>query len=247
MKIREIVVECPAKKFTCVEFEFRYASNTDDEKLLESFISDGRELAEFVNPALARDASRERDYETVLRNCIAGIIAEYCWRYWLNSEARRRDLKVSARSAVFQSADKHVDISIIYNDGTEKTVEVRSSFPYTGLENAVCRVFDIIGWYVNPVKIKEIRKDYYVRTLYPFKSLELYDRMKRNFFSAYLAGGATLDLLERSQYSRNKNFVPYDDVNAMLSFGLGVYRVVEPIVNAYDTPEITGYILKGTQ
>lgn len=247
MKIKEIVVECPRKKFTCVEFEFSYKSNTDDKKLLDSFINEGKKLAVSVNPTLARDASRKRDYETVLRNCIAGIMAEYCWRYWLNSEARKLDLKVSARSAVFQSADKHVDISIIYPDGTEKTVEVRSSFPYTGLENAVCRVFDIIGWYVNPVKTKEIRKDYYVRTLYPFKSVELYDRMKRNLFSAYLTGGATRNLLERSPYSRNKNFIPYGDINAMLSFELGIYKVVEPIINAYDTPEITGYILKGTQ
>lgn len=245
MKIKEIVVECPGKKFACVEFEFSYESNAEDKTLLNSLIKDGEKLADSVNPTLARDASRKREYETVKRNCIGGVIAEYCWRYWLNSEAKRLGLKVSAKSMIFQSVDKHVDISIIYPDNTSKTVEVRSSFPYTGLQNAICRVFDIIGWYVNPVKTKEIRKDYYTRALYPFHESLLYDKLKSKSFSAFLTGGATRNLLEKSPYSKDKTFIPRDDVDAMLSSQLGLYRVIEPIINAFDTAEITQYILKG--
>ncbi len=248
MKISKAIVECPKneKKFTCVEYEFSHQSNTADKKLLDSLAKDGEKLANSVNPTLARDASRRRRYETVKVNCIAGIIAEYCWRHWLNSEAKRLGVKVSAKSKVFQSIDKHVDISIIYSDNTS-TVEVRSSFPYAGLQNAICRFFDIIGWYVNPIKIKEIRKDYYTRVLYPFHASLLYHKLKSESFSAFLAGGATRVLLEKSPYSRNKIFVPYYDIDAMSSSQLGEYHVIEPIINAYDTPEITQHILKGTQ
>lgn len=243
MKIKECVVDCPKKKFYCTEFEFNYKSNVHDATLLRRLINRGRKLAKVVNPTLARDASRRRSFETVRRNCIAGIIAEYCWRYWLNLEARKRSLKVSATYTVFQSVDKHIDISVMYPDGMSKTVEVRSSFPYTGLENGICRVFDIIGWYVNPVKTKEIRKDYYVRVLYPFHSRELRNKLMSDSFSVFLTGGATRSLLEQSPYSKDKNFIPYDDIDSMLSSKLGTYRVIEPIVNAYDTPKITDYIL----
>lgn len=246
IKIREMTVECARNKFGCVEFEFRYCSDKNDAKLLELLIEEGKKLAIQVNPTLARDASRKRDFNTVETNCVAGVIAECCWRYWLNSEAEKLKLKTSVESAVFRSIDRHVDILVSYPDGTQKTVEVRSSFPYTGLENAVCRVFDIIGWYVNPVKTKEIRKDYYVRTLYPFKTTELYDRIKADSFYAYLTGGATRLSLEQSPHARQKQFIPYDDVDAMLSTQLGVYQVIEPIVNGYDTVKISELIIEGT-
>lgn len=243
MKTKECVVECPEKKFICTEFGFNYKSDADDATLLRRLIKRGIKLAAVVNPTLARNASRKRTFQTVKRNCIAGVIAEYCWRYWLNSEAIKKSLKVSAKYTVFQSVDKHIDISVMYPDGTSKTVEVRSSFPYTGLQNGICRVFDIIGWYVNPVKTKEIRKDYYVRVLYPFYSKELRNKLMSDSFSVFLTGGATHGLLEQSPYSKDKNFIPYDDIDSMLSSELGTYRVIEPIVNAYDTPKITEYIL----
>lgn len=145
MKIKQYIVDCLEKKFVYIEFEFNCKSDTNDRELLRKLVEEGKKLASFVNPTLARDASRKRTLQTVEENCIAGIIAEYCWRSWLNSEAKRRNLKVEARYTVFQSVDKHIDISIMYPDGTSKTVEVRSSFPYTGLQNAICRVFDIIG------------------------------------------------------------------------------------------------------
>lgn len=243
--IREFVVECPEKEFRCIEFEFSYASDINDKKLLDELTEEGKKLALHVNPTLARDAARKRRKETVETNSIAGIIAEYCWRYWLNVEAKRLKINVLARSAVFKSIDKHVDISIIYPDNTLKTVEVRSSFPYTGLQNAVCKVFDIIGWYVNPVKTKEIRKDFYARVLYPFHISEFRNRLRGNSFSTFLAGGATRSLLEKSPYSKNKVFIPRDDIDALVSSQLGKYQVIKPIINAYDTVNITNLILEG--
>jgi len=239
-------LKCDEKKFSYAEFIFDY-SYSEDEKLLDKLVDEGKQLATVVNPTLARDASRKRKYETILRNSVAGVIAEYCWRYWLRSQAKALNIEATIESNIFESFDKHVDITITYKDGTRRTIEVRSSFPYTGLQNAVCRAFDIIGWYVNPVKTKEIQKEYYLRTLYPFHSTELWGRLKSDSFSAFLTGGATRHILKTGQYSLDKKFIPRDDIDAMLSFQSGVYRVVQPIINAFDTPKITEYILKGLQ
>lgn len=247
MKTREGSLECDGRTFVYEEFNFGYDSDVGDKKLLDTLTADGQRLADSVNPTLARDASRRRDYETILRNSIAGVIAEYCWRYHLRSQAQKANTRVSLESGVFESVDKHVDIIIAYEDGSSKTIEVRSSFPYTGLQNAVCRVFDIIGWYVNPVKTQEIRKSYYVRTLYAFRSEEFSERLRSSSFSAFLTGGATRTLLEKGPHSRDKQFIPYDDIDAMLSSKLGVYRVVEPIKNAYDTSETTQHILSARE
>ena len=243
--IRKFVVKCPEKEFRCVKFDFSYASDKNDKKLLDELTKEGKKLALHVNPTLARDAEIKRRKETVETNSIAGIIAEYCWRYWLNDEAKRLKINVLVRSTVFKSTDKHVDISITYLDNTSKTVEVRSSFPYTGLENAVCNVFDILGWYVNPVKTEEIRKDFYVRVLYPFDISEFHSRLRSNLFSVFLAGGATRSLLEKSSYSKDKELIPHGDIDALLSSQKGKYRVIEPIINAHDTVDITNLILKG--
>lgn len=245
MRVETIKVKCNKRVFTCAEFRFDYESNSDDKKLLDGLFSEGEKLAASVNPTLARDASVVRRYERIVSNCVAGMVSEYGWRYWLNSEANRLNLNVSVMSTVFQSQNNQIDISMTYPDGTSKTAEVRSSFPYTGLQNAVCRVFDIIGWYVNPVKIREIKKDYYVRVLYPFDVTDFFNELRSDSLLVYLTGGATRNLLESGPHSRNKNFIPYDDIDAQLSSQSGVYRVIEPIINAYDTDKITDCILRG--
>lgn len=235
-------LDCDGRNFVYAAYEF---SRTDDKASLEKLRSEGLGLAKHVNPTLARDASRRRDYETIERNSVAGVIAEFCWRHWLRTRAIQEGVKVNVESTIFESFDNHVDISVTYPDWKSKTIEVRSSFPYTGLKNAVCKVFDIIGWYKNPVKTKEIHKDYYVRVLFPFRSIDLWDKLGEETFSAFLCGGATKNMLEGGQYSKDKAFVPYDDIDAMLSSQKGTYRVVEPIINAYDTIGITSQILRG--
>ena len=242
MNIKDYIVECQTRKFRCVEYEFNYESDTNDKKLLNNLINKGEILAQHVNPTLARDASKNRSYEQVRRNCIAGVIAEYCWIDWLSSKST----EISIYSKKFKSADKQIDIFIIYPDNSERTIEVRSSFPYKGLKFAVCKGFDIIGWYTNPVKTMEIKKDYYVRVLYPFHEKKFLNKMLLDSFSVFLTGGASRKLLETSPYSKDKTLTPYDDIDAMRSSQKAVYRVIEPIVNANDTCEITEHILNQT-
>ena len=242
MRLKKAQIKCGNKLFGCVEFMFNYVGS--DKQVLDKINKEAEQLASSVNTTAARDASIARTPSNVLSNCIAGIISEYCWRYWLNKEANRLGIKISAMSTVFQSQNNQIDISVVYSDQSSKTAEVRSSFPYTGIENAVCHVFDIIGWYVNPVKISEIKKDYYLRVLYPFNVKDFFDQLKGDNLSVYLAGGATRRLLEKSPHAKDKHFIPYDDIDARYSSQSGLYRVIEPIANAYDTDEITDQILR---
>lgn len=212
-------------------------------------VRDGRELAKKVNPTLARDAEQRRPHSIVILNCIGGAIAEYCWRKWLNREAKRSRLDVVAESNVFESVDRHVDITMTYHGHPKRTVEVRSSYPYALIQNAIYEYFDIIGWYHNPVKRTEVKKDYYVRALSRLKRDEegkqeyLLDKVTSDGYRMYLTGGATRELLENGPHSRTKEFIPKDDIISALSTSAGKYRVVQPISNSYDTRKITDFIL----
>lgn len=243
MKVTKVQIKRDNKQFGCVEFVFNFIGS--DKFLLTKINEEAEQLASSVNTTAARDASISRTPGNILSNCIAGILSEYCWRYWLNEEANRLGLNISAVTTVFKSQNNQIDISVEYFDKPSRTAEVRSSFPYTGIENAVCNVFDIIGWYVNPVKIAEVKKDYYLRVLYPYNIKYFFDRLKADNFSVFLTGGATRKLLETSSYAKNKHFIPYDDISARLSSKSGLYKVIEPIFNAYDTDKITEKILKG--
>lgn len=241
MKVKYDNQDCNGKKFKCISFEFNYK---EDIEKINKFTQDGEELAKQVNPALARNAAMTRKYETIEGNCIAGLIAEYCWIFWLESEARRLGIKINVKPTLFQTTSNQIDILIEYPDGSKRTVEVRSSFPYRGLNPAICRNFDILGWYVNIVKTKEIKKDYYVRAVLPFKNTEFRGKLGGSF-SLFLTGGATRNLLETSPHARDKELIPYDDIHAQSSETNATYRVIEPIINGYDVEKITECIIYG--
>ena len=60
-------------------------------------------------------------------------------------------------------------------------------------------------------------------------------------FEVYLTGGATKEMLENSVHSKNKEFIPYDEINDE-NIKTTEYRVIEPIINALDTLEIKNTI-----
>ncbi len=233
-------------KFTCIEYKFNYESDINDKEIINSIIEQGNKLAEKVNPTLARDSSKKRNNTTILNNCIAGMIAEYCWLNWFNSNFKDMKLDISAQSTTFESANNQIDIIIRYPDGDEKSIEVRSSFPYLGLEAGVCRVFDIIGWYVNKVKIKEVKKDYYARFIFPFDKNNFNKKAKKDGFCVYLTGGASKQLLQDSEHSGNKKFKPMDEI-CISTDQSATYRVIKPIKNGYDTDEFTKRVISRKQ
>lgn len=233
----EIYCENQDKEFKIVKFIFK---NNEDSYQINEFIKEGKILATKLNPVLARDGTRNRKFKTILTNAIAGIISEWVWRNWLNQKSKEENKHISFNKTKLEDIKNQIDIKVIFLDETSKDIEVRSSFPYTGIKNGVCKVFDIIGWYTNQIKIAEIKKDYYLRCLFPYKSYEFLDLLNVEF-EVYLTGGATKEMLENSIHSKNKEFIPYDEINDE-NIKTTEYRVIEPIINALDTQEIKNII-----
>jgi len=242
MEIAEETILCELwqREFRVIKFSFKLP---EDKEIINKFIEEGTELASKLNSTLARDSSRRRDFDTLKVNAIAGIISEFVWRYALNDYAKQQGAAVSFNKTFIFDIRNQIDIEVAYPKNIKKTVEVRSSFPYTGIKNGICKVFDIIGWYVNEVKKLEVRKDYYVRCLFPYRSQD-FPSLLRSGFDAYLTGGATRNMLETSNYARDKEFIPYDEI-VRENIKMTKYRVIEPIINAQDTQAIRGSIIKG--
>jgi|AntRauTorcE11898_2_1112593.scaffolds.fasta_scaffold00016_63 hypothetical protein len=242
MDISTEAIDCDGhERFECVRYRFDYTD--DDRELLERLREDGQRLADSSDGRMARDSSRGRSAETQTVDGVSGILAEWIWIDWLTRTADRRGLDVD----VFQDDEwddprDQVDITVERANGEAVDVEVRSSFPYTGARKAVCEYFDVIGWYNNEVKKREVRKDYYVRVLFPFRKDDFRTQFESDSLEVYVAGGAPRAMLEDSPHAENKPFVPHWD-DSSDGRQRGTYRVISPIVNAMDTPDITREII----
>jgi len=244
MEINEEVICCPVigKNFVTARFSFQYEK---DKELVDSFVKEGLELASKFDGTLARDSSRKRNRDTVKVNAIAGIISEFVWREWLTSYASKNKISLSVNKTALIDIGNQIDIEIVYDNREKKSLEVRSSFPYTGIQNGICRVFDILGWYTNQVKKVEIKKDYYGRCLFPYNIKDFW-KLLHSKFDAYLAGGATRQMLETSPHAQDKELVPFDERDEIALGGKKtIYRVIVPIVNGDDIIQISNKIING--
>lgn len=222
------------KLFNIVEYSFDYKNSTNDKALLDELINNGLTLANKVNPGAANDSTRNRNFERIKNNCVAGLVAEFCWLHFLND---RDNVKRVAETS-FESANNQIDLRILKNS---KTIEVRSSFPRAQIPFVLCHPkyeFDVIGPYKNNYKPDEIQKDFYVRTLFRMDNpLELLTKIKQDGFIANLTGGATWIMMTNNAIAKEKNFVPDDELLAERIETASTYRVV-PFSNALDTLEI---------
>lgn len=242
MKIYKGSIDIGDRKFGLVKFSFNIE---EDKELIENFKQQGKELVKNLNFGLARDISRSKNDMRVLSNAIAGEVSEYCCRYWIKQTALASDIKLNLHKTDIDERKNQIDIVIEYENSDCKTAEVRSSFPYAGLTKAIRKNFDIIGWYQNEIKIKEERKDYYLRVLFPFAVDDFFSKLEKNF-DVFICGGASRKLLEESPYANYKPFVPSDEIVQNNNTPTN-YRVIEPIINGYDTDEITELIMQGVQ
>lgn len=125
-----------------------------------------------------------------------------------------------------------------------KTVEIRSSFPRNGIEFAICHAtyeFDIIGPYNNTYKPGEIQKDFYIRTLFPFDSALIIEKIQQNNFGVYLTGGATWAMMSDDNIAIVKDFIPDGEINPDRLSSKSSYRVV-PFSRSLDTLQISKLI-----
>lgn len=225
---------CRKTPFGIMVYKLNYCSSSEDKNLIDQLIDKADNLAAKVNPGAANDSTYNRTNQRIKANCIAGIVSEYFWRLFLNSEGE------IVCETDFEESANQIDLKVISNS---KKIEVRSSFPRNGIEFAICHQtyqFDILGPYSNSYKPGEIQKDYYVRTLFHLSPpTSIIQKIKEDGFYIYLTGGATWNMMINDEYSKNKSLVPED--------GIGVehqstYRVV-PFSNAKDTEQIRTNIL----
>lgn len=153
MRIENLVINCTARyprtcrrtPFEVVVYELNYSS--EDKDLMDLLRTKAEELARQVNPGAANNSMHERSPERILADCIAGVVSEYFWKLYLNSEEN------VVSETEFDDASRQIDLKVISNN---KKIEVRSSFPRNGIEFAICHPsyeFDVIGPYSNNYKL----------------------------------------------------------------------------------------------
>lgn len=220
--------------FILVKYQLDYESDEHDHVLIDELVEKATQLAERVNPHPANANAEVRLPETILANSIAGVVSEFFWKDFLNMD------EVLVRETEFDEAAKQIDLETITGG---KRIEVRSSFPRNGVHFALCHPenqFDILGPYANNTyKPGEIRKDFYVRTLFEAeKPTDIIDSIKQDAFSLYLTGGATLSMMRTRGIYIEKRLLPDDAFDAA---GMAIYRVV-PFSRALDTFQIQAMI-----
>lgn len=111
------------------------------------------------------------EYEVKLKSFCGLIIEQLC--YSMLTHYNKNENVIITLDNSFNSIDQ-IDLKIYkswLNENFErqtsvKKVEVRSSFPFKPIANAVAQDFDILGGYTNKVKKGEIEKDFYLRFLF---------------------------------------------------------------------------------
>jgi hypothetical protein len=242
MNVRTVALNCRSfypnsqrkEIFHVVEYSFYYQSSASDKALLDKLMKKGLSLAAKVNPGAANDSTRQRTYSRIQNNCIAGIVAEFCWLYYLNDGVKNRRVAETP----FDFAGNQIDLRILKNN---QTIEVRSSFPRAKIPFVLCHEvhqFDVIGPYKNNYKPDEIQKDFYVRTLFRLDSPREFNiKIREDGFKVHLTGGATWAMMVDKTLALEKNFVPDDELSVGRIEAASAYRVV-PFSQALDTRDI---------
>lgn len=174
-----------------------------DQAIFARIREQGNALVQKVNPGQANHSTVTRDRSRLLINAAAGILAEYAWRVFLNSVHLNNFVEIPA----IVDVKNQIDLSII---GQRKELEIRSPFPYNGIEFALChekQYFDVIGPYHNQYKPDEPQKDFYLRTLYPVR-FETFFQLKQ--IPVYLTGGATWAMMTDDTLYKRKSLIPED-------------------------------------
>ena len=123
MRIENLVVNCTARyprtcrrtPFEVVVYELNYSS--EDKDLMDLLRTKAEELARQVNPGAANNSMHERSPERILADCIAGVVSEYFWKLYLNSEEN------VVSETEFDDASRQIDLKVISNN---KKIEVQS-------------------------------------------------------------------------------------------------------------------------
>jgi len=220
-----------SEPFYVVIYRLFYYSNSRDKALVDDFINKASALKENVNGNAANGTKYDRGEETLLSDCLMGIMSEYFWKYYLNAH------KYLVKPTPFHGAIGQIDLELV---SSHKTIEVRSSCVKNGHQFAICHPeyqFDILGPYHNPnyKPEDEVQKDFYVRTLFEGNNQYLANAVKRDGFCVFLVGGATKKMMSSEDFIIRKDLLADGEVPLMGNYSQ--YLSI-PFSKALDTRQI---------
>ena len=79
------------KPFNLTYTTFNYQSSLKDKEFIDKIIVKGEELAKKVNPGAANNSNKSRKKERLINNASAGLLAEYCWKQYINKKANSKE------------------------------------------------------------------------------------------------------------------------------------------------------------
>lgn len=185
------------------------------------------ELALAVNPGKANDATTERGRETLIRDALGGVLAEYGWVDYIN-----RTYGQIASFTPFNGANGQIDILL----NNQKAIEVRSSFPRNGIKFAICNNrynFRNICKYENFYKPSEVNKDFFASVLFETQKLNI---TTANQITFYLIGGSTRNMMN-STLCYEADLTAEDDLTEEKT----KYKVID-LKNALDMNGFRNYM-----
>lgn len=217
MKVTVEKVNCPRlwknsrrmEPFEVVKLGFDVSKYTEDRLLLEKLHSKAAQIATSVHPASANALKRKRDEALIITHCLAGVLSEYAWWWYLNEGGRA----LHVLETPFVGAATQFDL---VHASTGEVLEIRASFPRNGVAFALCHPtlsFDVIGSYQNNYKPGEVNKALYLRSFiadfHPNpKSDSLWKYVLSHPTEVILAGGATSEMLQTHPHARSKELIP---------------------------------------
>lgn len=158
-------------KFLSLPFRIQKITLSPKNEISTKILSKAKSRFEKISFNVADSSGITRDEDEIKFKSFCGLIIEQLCYDILNYYNKNKNIKITLDDS-FNSIDQ-IDLKIhkTWFDGekeekTIKTVEIRSSFPFTKIEKAVSKDFDILGGYKNNIKKGEVEKDFYLRFLF---------------------------------------------------------------------------------
>ena len=230
--------DCIQHRILKIEFNYK------DERIIKLMqkIRD-KALGTAFNPASSDGTLRSIDEQNI--KSIAGYLAEEVMHMLLikyNKQINKYNLdNVKIKLDTSKSSINQIDLKIqktwmIDENNTEsltESIEVRSSFPFLPIETTVCKTFDVLGPYVNEIKIIENAKDYYLRLLFGID----YDE---KYYMTYIDKNQ-LTKIDYNKTTINTLYQEYFDKDYLLKKNLVMYFVGGATNEMMNNPSISYY------
>lgn len=194
--IKSIKIEGTDDPFKIGAFAFSY-TNDFDRSLLDDLIAQANRQAGTVNSGAANQGATSRPLAIKIVDSFAGLLAEYCWKYFINLIA----IDVVVTETQMVTARTQIDLRVLKNN---KSIEIRSSIVRNGILFAITHpeyAFNLIGPYENEYKPHEGQKSYYLGALLDFsgEKKDFLDFVratnKESKLKVWLVAGATRDMM----------------------------------------------------